>query len=536
MLQKVGLFRRSARGPFYARVCIPACSRPYFQNRVQCWLSLRTSDRQLAKVRAAQWYALTQKLFYVLQTKGSKMSPSQIAVLVNQWRERTQASFEASRVADLPTMSDDQRDFSEELCVEECESAHSALTFGDYQAVSDELDMILKTFKLPPVNHASPAYAKLAREFLKTKLDVYKEEVRRWQGDYAPTSSASAAGAVTAPVVIAAERTKMFSEVLALYMADTKNAQRRPRTKSQIESGLKKFIGAIGGDKPIGEITEADGMQYQESMKRDGLGLSSMNKRFHYLSHLWKWGKSKQGRRVIPKDLDDPAEGLRADKATVRKQAGKVGRFSSEQLRIMVNHPIFKREREAQSERHWITILAMYTGARREEVAQLLVSQVVQDKASGVWYFNIQDDELADQHLKNEGSRRHVPLHHDLLDHWGFLDYLEATKKAKQTRLFYQSTKNVYGYGNATGQWFNRVIHTKLNMNVKPKVVFHSFRHTFVSSLHEADVPDKVIFNLVGHEDGVSEVHKFYDHSTIPLTKLRDAVNKLDMSFLWKPQ
>lgn len=58
-------------------------------------------------------------------------------------------------------------------------------------------------------------------------------------------------------------------------------------------------------------------------------------------------------------------------------------------------------------------VLMTYTGARREEVAQLLVSDLEQDAESGVWCLAIRPGD--GKSLKTASNRRKVPLHDDLL-------------------------------------------------------------------------------------------------------------------------
>ena len=87
--------------------------------------------------------------------------------------------------------------------------------------------------------------------------------------------------------------TKPFSEVSALYF---KEHRRAPRTDEQIQSDFKKFLGIIGGDKPIGDITKADCRLYKETMLKS-VGISTANKNLHSLSHLWNWA---MGQGFVP--------------------------------------------------------------------------------------------------------------------------------------------------------------------------------------------------------------------------------------------
>jgi hypothetical protein len=71
----------------------------------------------------------------------------------------------------------------------------------------------------------------------------------------------------------------------------------------------------------------------------------------------------------------------------------------------------------------WLPLLGLFHGNRLEEFAQLRREDVRQE--AGVPYIRISDED--GRQLKNEQSRRDVPLHPELI-RLGFLDYVaEAT-------------------------------------------------------------------------------------------------------------
>ncbi|XHS79802.1 hypothetical protein ACFJGW_07430 [Burkholderiaceae bacterium UC74_6] len=94
---------------------------------------------------------------------------------------------------------------------------------------------------------------------------------------------------------------------------------------------------------------------------------------------------------------------------------------------------------------YWLPLLLFYTGARREELAQLNVSDVRKSE-DGVWYLNIlaaEDEEDGERGVKTESSRRLIPLHPDLLAR-GFLAYVESLPSGGQ--LFPGLKPNPRGY------------------------------------------------------------------------------------------
>ncbi|MBP1184177.1 hypothetical protein [Methylobacterium sp. PvR107] len=75
---------------------------------------------------------------------------------------------------------------------------------------------------------------------------------------------------------------------------------------------------------------------------------------------------------------------------------------------------------------YWFPLIALFSGARRTEIAQLKIGDIRQGDG-GIWYLDI-TNEGADQNLKTVSSARSVPVHRELI-RLGLLDV--ATTQAK---------------------------------------------------------------------------------------------------------
>jgi hypothetical protein len=71
---------------------------------------------------------------------------------------------------------------------------------------------------------------------------------------------------------------------------------------------------------------------------------------------------------------------------------------------------------------------------------------------NGIHFIRINDDETLRQNLKNEGSRRRVPLHTSVV-HLGFLDFEQKMQQAGHARIFHTLTKSNSGYEDSVGKW-----------------------------------------------------------------------------------
>lgn len=105
----------------------------------------------------------------------------------------------------------------------------------------------------------------------------------------------------------------------------------------------------------------------------------------------------------------------------------------------------------------------------------------------------------------------------------GFLDFVESRKHGK--RLFPDYSYNVNGgYGRNLGRWYNESFLPKLGIK-KPGIVFHSLRHTMVTRLGRADVPEPIYQCIVGHaRAGVTQ--QVYLREGFTLRQLSEAIEK----------
>jgi integrase len=152
----------------------------------------------------------------------------------------------------------------------------------------------------------------------------------------------------------------------------------------------------------------------------------------------------------------------------------------------------------------WLFLLGLTSGARLEEVGQAHLSDVKED--DGVLFIDI-EDRIIDQaglagdapakSLKNEGSRRVVPIHPRLLA-LGFKEYCDALRKLGATMLFPDLKANQFGkYTKEASRRANRVINKCASADMR--LVFHSLRHKFKDEGRAARVQDSILDQICGH-------------------------------------
>ena len=136
----------------------------------------------------------------------------------------------------------------------------------------------------------------------------------------------------------------------------------------------------------------------------------------------------------------------------------------------------------------WVPILALYTGARKEELTGLLMEDVT--VARGQVTLHLRNNRL--RRLKTRGSKRDVPVHKDVLA-LGFIEYLDTLRQAGADRLFPGLVNS-----ESVAEWFIAHVQTRIGKS-DIKQDMHSFRHTFKTACRTAEMLTEMHEFLTGH-------------------------------------
>jgi integrase len=234
--------------------------------------------------------------------------------------------------------------------------------------------------------------------------------------------------------------------------------------------------------------------------------------------------------------------------------------FTDDDLGILASSPLYagcvsERQRHVagplciQDASYWLPLLALYHGARLEELGQMLPDDVRSvrvrlddgsEKEIHVLAIDTrEEDDPSDKQprrrgkssgqakrLKTRPSKRLVPIHPVLIT-TGFLKYVDAARAAGRVRLHH--TLKVDGYGRTTkkwSQWFGRYL-TKIGL-ARPALTFHSTRHTFKTACRRARIPRDVSHAISGYAS--SDVGDGYGE--YPLDLLASEISKVSYPVL----
>jgi integrase len=227
-----------------------------------------------------------------------------------------------------------------------------------------------------------------------------------------------------------------------------------------------------------------------------------------YLGTFFRWAVRNNIR------TDNPAGGVAVvlSKAADKRQSRNP--FSAAQLQRIFEAPIYAGcqspgrpylpgKHLIRDHRFWVPLIALFSGARLNELGQLEVGDL--ETVGAISFFRITtDSELSESEnvklLKTEASRRSVPIHPRLIE-LGFLQYVGDRRAAGDRRLFPDWLQGNDGtYSSVFSKSFNGQFLPKIGVKTK-KLVFHSFRHNFIDAMRDAGIEDAVAKALVGHSD-----------------------------------
>jgi integrase len=155
--------------------------------------------------------------------------------------------------------------------------------------------------------------------------------------------------------------------------------------------------------------------------------------------------------------------------------------------------------------RYWVPLIGVFTGMRSGEICSLYLDNIREiggNQRKKRWVIDIlEEPNRPDKKLKNQSSRRIVPIHDTLIE-LGFIDFIKLLKKdPERKRVFEELIYSEGTYGRSISRFFNNRYLPLLGIKTD-KNGFHSFRHTTIDFLKQLGVEPHFINELVGHSQG----------------------------------
>ena len=495
-------------GVYYFRLTLPKWMlRRDNNSKKSIYLSLKTYDPTVANFRAKALWVEAQKAMQ-LESKNNTTIHSDIQRRLKQYRDY---------IADAP-------DYEQEAVLWGTPDFERILDYNEGElrelanlGLIDELEEDFSNLSTLS-SKAAEIRAKINRERIEL---IAEQAILNSRISFKEQQSKS-------PAALHSESSQprtSLQEILDEYLRrnDTGEVQWSPKNRDKEESHFS-FLIEVVGNIPVQDFGKDHLRKFLEKLKnrsriRAGkpvpISAKTRNEYIATCKRVFNFAKPV---------YEDVKTNYFDDKAILFKSVeNERVPFSREELRKLFSHSVFTEGNFSHPYQYWIPLLALYTGCRGNELAQLHVKDFVVSQEIPCISLN---SNTADKRLKNVGSIRLVPLHPKLID-LGFQKFVELHKtkpvRWKDENGYYRLFKGLSldkkngGYQKNLSRWFNGTYDRKLKQykgfkyeagvetNDTQRKDFHSFRHTCSTALENAGVPTNIGFKITGHTLRVSE-------------------------------
>lgn len=520
---QTGMVRRGAT--YYLRIRIPDdLSAVFYGGKKELKQSLRTTDKPEARDLVLEQAAKIHREFARQRLKLAHSSGSVplkrvtyvdelwadrfCTRVLREWLETDDDERKAGlSPADLATKAKDANEMVEVL--------RDAAARGDITKVSGAISPTLHVFGIE-LDCDSGSHLRLAHRFLKMATRYALVLQQRNAGEMIETEMAAPEHAA-----MPLSPTSPGSDTIASLFADWKSAvdDRPLKTVNAYTAVVNEFTRFVK-DAPASRIRRGDLIRFRDHLlKERDLGVKTVEKQLSFLCSIFQLGVDNERLR------DNPALRIKVPRGKVVRH--RRAPYSVNDLHQIVRSTIFRDGRRPRAGGReaavWLPLLAMYTGARLEELGQLTPGDVQEHPEFG-WYIEITDRHDG-QHLKTESSRRRVPVHDELIKA-GFLRYRADMLADGAVRLFPELKPDKHGIVTASwSKWWGRYARDTIGIADRSKV-FHSLRHLFKDTCRDAGILEEVHDALTGHKRG--GIGRHYGSGQYPLGPLFEAMRKFN--------
>lgn len=306
------------------------------------------------------------------------------------------------------------------------------------------------------------------------------------------------------------------AEAQAIVLAPTSFKPKSPITPARLKK-FREFRESRGGapkhvDQQVSKLERLSEFLKQEALPINfdtvDQWLKSLNRAPATLNQylmagtaFWKWAtKYDEGWREEYKDKINPFTGHELPQGGGSETAGQDREIYTADDALKLHQTALEKKDQPLAD---LILLGWYTGGRIEELCKFTKDSVI--TVDGIPCFNFPLS-------KSKASKRVVPIHPSLLPTINRL-----REDSTDTFLIPTSSHDHYGKrSHAISKAFGRL---RTAAGFSKLHVFHSFRHTVVTALIRADVPDALAKELVGHETG-SVTHDVYSKGASTTQKL----------------
>lgn len=279
------------------------------------------------------------------------------------------------------------------------------------------------------------------------------------------------------------------------------------------------------GHLPVDQLTRAHGDAFRSWLQEQPISLKTARDRFTWVKSMLVYAHREL--ELIPKQ---PWEGMeiKVSKSQTRRP------WKDEELQQLFSQPLFtayetpKGKKSGSDAAYWVPLMALYSGARIGELAQLRTCDI--GVIDGLPMLTITDAGDG-QRVKTDAGLRSIPIHPELV-RLGLLEYVQAIRNAGHDKLWPILRVDPERPGLTLSNWFGEY---RRSVGLTEKYPdFHSFRHSVRTRLSRAKIPEKVQDAITGHETQGSIGTTVYQH--VSLQDRLEAIQALSYPALSLPR
>jgi integrase len=402
----------------------------------------------------------------------------------------------------------------------------------------------------------NPSFRRLCFALHRALIEVQKVNGERMQGNWTSETQQHPAPVVVVPALSplvqpVSRRSrdadgKPDATLSAILDRWAKNNRPGPKVLSEFTSAVRRFNESLGAELMVRDITKQHVMKFLDAIRElprampnklrektlpeiltavsraSGAGTGAAVPRISSATVIKYHGAIHALLRSAKKlDFADinAAEDLKPADAGVDRTERRLPFDAADLKTIFEQSPVYTGSRTVSDAEYWLPLLALYTGARLDELGQLLLTDVKHEDGIDYLDLNTLDE---GKKLKTGTSRRRVPLHPELV-RCGFLRYVGGLRASKDRQVFPSLRPDKMGsWTAALSKKLNRYLND-VGITDRRKVI-HSFRHSFKDACRQARIPEAVHDALTGHSNG--SVGRRYGRGE-PLDVLAEAVAKI---------
>lgn len=556
MCLATNIARRAGSASYYARLAVPKDLQPVLKKR-ELWKSLDTKDPREARARVApvlaKWHAEFAELrrrheatpetvqavvweHYQgeLEHYRTERSSLPTGVQIDSAVSRVRENVRAGSVGDGPLafmnigadalVAKGQAKLQREFRARRKEALEKHLADGEIGLVEGQaLELVRReAWAMEP---DSQAFRELCHRLQRAELEALRRQEEQDRGDYTGKPADPVVRAPRPDLHVVAAPGESVMELYETFATENPKGVKPDtiRMNREIVGWFAQHVGptfpASKIDKKVvrewkqalaklpikaAEVREFRGLTFKkiiaanESSRRPTISDRTINKYLSALGAFCQW-LMQNGH------LDtNPVDGMHLGKERGR---GKVRPYIAEELTRIFNSPLFTgclSEEEVHrpgnvrlgDHRYWLPLLSLFTGARMNELAQLLVADVRQDRGRWILHVTREGDET--KTVKTKGSQRVIPVHPEL-ERLGLTAYHAQRVAAGDRRMFPEIKSDARDHlsGHFSRFWGRYI--ARIGVKEDASVNFHSFRHGMADALRRAGYRDEEFGFLLGH-------------------------------------